>query len=205
MSYRFRFASANKEYIDTVRNMSYEELIEYTKKNNPKAYNDFEEEGEYLSIWNLFKQDEIFDMGDCPYAEDIINVSTNLFTNNDTNEYFTESDLQLCDKNAFLMAIEGMRLLVKANFDRMLTNPNLVQAYLKEKQDEWSNFTDIMNCNDIPEERKNKLNNTYRPYNLKEDNSEIVSSWRYEYAIFEMVRLFKTFDWENNYLLFYGW
>ena len=62
-----------------------------------------------------------------------------------------------------------------------------------------------MNCNDIPEERKNKLNNTYRPYNLKEDNSEIVSSWRYEYAIFEMVRLFKTFDWENNYLLFYGW
>jgi len=43
------------------------------------------------------------------------------------------------------------------------------------------------------------------PYNLDEDKDEIVSSWKYEYSVFELVRIFKTFDWENNKMVWYGW
>lgn len=30
-------------------------------------------------------------------------------------------------------------------------------------------------------------------------------SWLYEYGIFELVRVYKTFDWENNSLVLLGW
>jgi hypothetical protein len=43
------------------------------------------------------------------------------------------------------------------------------------------------------------------PYDLHNDTSEINSSWKYEYAIFELVRIYKTFDWKRNVLVYYGY
>lgn len=43
------------------------------------------------------------------------------------------------------------------------------------------------------------------PINLDEDSDCITHSWLYEYSIFELVRLYKTFDWENNDLVLMGW
>lgn len=46
-----------------------------------------------------------------------------------------------------------------------------------------------------------------RPYYLDEDNTdgEIVSSWKIEYAIFNLVYIYRTFDWKNDYLIYSGW
>jgi hypothetical protein len=42
------------------------------------------------------------------------------------------------------------------------------------------------------------------PYNLeKKDN--ITTSWKYEYSIFELVYIYKKFDWENDLLIYYGY
>lgn len=43
------------------------------------------------------------------------------------------------------------------------------------------------------------------PINLDESRERITDSWSYEYAIFELVRLYKIFDWENNDLVLVGW
>ena len=43
------------------------------------------------------------------------------------------------------------------------------------------------------------------PYELDDDKLTCCTSWKYEYSIFELVRLYKSFDWENNVLVFYGW
>lgn len=43
------------------------------------------------------------------------------------------------------------------------------------------------------------------PYNVDPSNSKIVSSWKYEYEIFELVRLYKTFDWKRNVMIYYGY
>ena len=50
-----------------------------------------------------------------------------------------------------------------------------------------------------------KLNEQTKPYNTDIEDEKIVNSWLYEYSIFELVRLFKKFDWENDVLLLYGW
>lgn len=42
------------------------------------------------------------------------------------------------------------------------------------------------------------------PYNLDEGD-EITTSWKYEYSIFELVRIYKTFDWKNNVMIYYGY
>lgn len=43
------------------------------------------------------------------------------------------------------------------------------------------------------------------PYKLKDGRDEITSSWKYEYGIFELVRIYKTFDWKKNVMIYYGY
>ena len=42
------------------------------------------------------------------------------------------------------------------------------------------------------------------PYSL-DPNRELVSSWKYEYAIFNLVLLYRTFDWKRNIMIYYGY
>ncbi len=42
------------------------------------------------------------------------------------------------------------------------------------------------------------------PYNLK-NGENITGSWKYEYAIFELVRIYKSFDWKRNVMIYYGY
>lgn len=40
---------------------------------------------------------------------------------------------------------------------------------------------------------------------LDETHESISDSWQYEHQIFELVRLYKSIDWETKTVLFYGW
>jgi len=41
-------------------------------------------------------------------------------------------------------------------------------------------------------------------YNIKKDQDKLVSSWEYQYEIFDLIRIYKTFDVENCHLLWLG-
>lgn len=43
------------------------------------------------------------------------------------------------------------------------------------------------------------------PYNMRKGNEKVISSFEYEYAIFELVRMYKLFDPEKDVLIFYGY
>jgi hypothetical protein len=43
------------------------------------------------------------------------------------------------------------------------------------------------------------------PYNLDENKDSLVSSWEYEHSIFDLVRIYKTFDWEKETMIWYGY
>jgi len=44
------------------------------------------------------------------------------------------------------------------------------------------------------------------PYDLRDTKrQEITTSWKFEYEIFELVRIYKTFDWKKNVMTYYGW
>lgn len=42
------------------------------------------------------------------------------------------------------------------------------------------------------------------PYNL-EHGEQITTSWKFEYGIFELVRIYKTFAWKKDVLVYYGY
>lgn len=42
------------------------------------------------------------------------------------------------------------------------------------------------------------------PYDL-ENGEEITTSWKYEYGIFELIRIYKSFDWKKNVMIYYGY
>lgn len=50
----------------------------------------------------------------------------------------------------------------------------------------------------VIEEVKTAHTGAYRPWIFD-------CVWDYEYAIFELVRLYKSFDWENDELVLVGW
>ena len=43
------------------------------------------------------------------------------------------------------------------------------------------------------------------PINFNQNDEKLTNSWRYEYSIWELVKLYKDFDFENNTMLFVGW
>jgi hypothetical protein len=42
-------------------------------------------------------------------------------------------------------------------------------------------------------------------YNIDKDNSKLVNSWEFQYEIFDLVRIYKTFDSENYELVYRGY
>ncbi len=60
-----------------------------------------------------------------------------------------------------------------------------IKQHLHEMANEWNNrFTNPIDTSSSP---------------------RITSSWKYEYSIFELVRLYKLFDWENDIAVIYGY
>ena len=43
------------------------------------------------------------------------------------------------------------------------------------------------------------------PINFNRNDEKLTNSWRYEYSIWELVKLYKSFDFEKNTMLFVGW
>lgn len=203
MSYRFRFAKAKKENVLPVRNMSYAELVDFYKKNKPEMYNDYEDEEDF-EPYEMFEQTEIYDFAQLPFISELLKTAEKLFTNQETDNMFEHYNLHLCSKETFLIAIELMRKMIVDNFKEMLELPyEQLQMKVRNKMEEWQLMSEVLNLGE--DEKYDNINEVHKPYNLKMDSDVIVQSWLYEYSIFELVRLYKAFDWENEVLLFYGW
>ena len=59
----------------------------------------------------------------------------------------------------------------------------------------------------IKEKARKWCSKFHDPYYLDQEKTdgEIVNSWSYEYAIFNLVYIYRTFDWENDYLIYSAW
>lgn len=127
-----------------------------------------------------------------------------LFTSDELKERYSDDAFALLTKDDFKAVIEAYRQKIVDWFQSLLnpdksqvTAPNLSQAErkhleweyeIKDKLDKWSGKYFWIS-----------------PIDLDESRERITGDWTYEYAIFELVRLYKIFDWENNELVLVGW
>jgi hypothetical protein len=78
--------------------------------------------------------------------------------------------------------------LIYNMYERLAKGKDDVQTFINGKAIEWCGKFSI-------------------PYYLDEETTdgEIVKSWKYEYSIFNLVYIYRTFDWENDYLIYSAW
>ena len=127
-----------------------------------------------------------------------------LFTSEELKKRYSEDGFALLTKDDFKAIIEDYRQKI-VNWFQSLLNPDKSQVTAtklskeERKHLEWEY------------EIRDKLNawsGKYfgiSPIDLDESRERITGDWSYEYAIFELVRVYKAFDWENNDLVLVGW
>lgn len=103
-----------------------------------------------------------------------------------------------CEAEFHIMTKEKLRDIIKdyhyknhKYFKDLYEGDDLEQIknYLRTKLREWGDSS------------------SRQPYWLDQKNTdgEIASSWLYEYAIFNLVYIYRTFDWKNDYLIYSAW
>lgn len=127
-----------------------------------------------------------------------------LFTSDDLKERYSDYGFALLTKDDFKAVIEAYRQKIvdwfkslieikdsskfTAEFTKEQYQFEMLKREVQDKIDSWSGkYFGIS------------------PIDLNDDKERITGDWSYEYAIFELVRVYKSFDWEKNELVLVGW
>lgn len=203
MGYRQYFYKLEKEKVNEIQDLTEESFTKWVKENKDVEY-DLDELGIY-PLYNL--GEEFFGFG--KYYENALEVQRlgePLFRDLNLQKQYEEEEPFIVGKDALLNVIEFQRKLIVKYYTRILnpTEEDLESIYYigKTSEDKMREHMESMlkewESNFLPE-------GVFMAYDLDEDTEEITKSWKYEYSIFELVRLYKYTDWDKYCLLFMGW
>jgi len=197
MGYRNYFCKISKKELEEIRKYrTVAELAEWGKATGRKVMNYGDENEFYLPVFNI--GETIYDFGkDVDWAHKL-QKNENIFSSNELKEaYAEEHDTFVCSQTDFLAVIDVYKEKIINYYEKLLAENKEAfhtsdigqkcKAHVRNQLYEWKNAFDSS------------------PVNTDLSVNTITGSWLYEYAIFELVRLYKTFDWENDALLFLGW
>ena len=209
MGYRNYFYLVEKSEVSKVRGMNYEELCDYAKQCGASydEYDEDEDERGFDFIDERFMNKKlIFEFGKL-YWDDTIEriheVGMPLFDDQDIQEIFNEP------YKPYITGKVGLETAIEIYKNKVV---EYLKSLVKVDADDTSSLLrqvqpDNLDLEAVCRAIRGKLAEwgRYPPYNLNEHTDKISSSWYYEYQIFELVRLYKTIDWDKYVLLFMGW
>lgn len=205
MGYRHYFYKVPKSEVDTVKSMNFNELLEYAKQHGVDCEDD----------WVPFSDDEfmnktcVFELGKLYWddtADRIYAAGKPLFEKPEVQDVF-------CDYDPFVVGKDGIKKAIEIYTEKVLDwfkslakpgcVPEKVDPLFRLKPDEL-NLEEV--CRAVSD-KISRWSNVFGliPYNMDEDHSYIINSWLYEYEVFELVRLYKTIDWDKYTILFFGY
>jgi hypothetical protein len=178
MGYRNKIGILDKSVHDEIKRMTYKKLIQ---KYNPQE--------DYVACYNITK--EIYEIGKY-WEHDFINEYTfPLFTRKDTNQKFNQ------DGEFYGITKEGFKKIIESYRE-------IIIKYYTKMRDEKFDFMDTMHGDPIKRYFKDKVNE-WEFGTFSFEGEELVHSWKYEYAIFELVRLYKAVEWDKQIVTITGW
>lgn len=193
MGYRNYLGSISKKEYRLIKNMSYDQLYDYmvTKEDNNC---DMFEDSKYVPVYQLCER--IFEFGKhCEFHSFLNGVP--FFKNKDTQKYYnSDHEVMIVEKDFLKNVIEHYTNKVKNYYKELLKDIDI-------------NNKDTFTQNNFYKlwEHINSFNSEWNylmPYNL-EKGDEVTKSWKFEYEIFELVRIYKHFNYKKNLLVYYGW
>lgn len=199
MGYRHYFYKVENELLDNIHHLTKDEFYKWGIE---IGLLDPDDDEPYVPLYKI--GEEFFGFG--KYYENASEIQQNgkpLFADKELSERYEEYEPFIVGKEAVLNAIEHQKGLIINMYEGMLlrtdserleedfderTKEKMYEQHLKSMYSEWKNGF-----------------NTVMAINLDESKPAITTSWKYEYSIFELVRLYKSTDWDKYSLLFMGW
>jgi len=186
MGYRNYLGVIPKKEYNKIKKMTKEELFSYKNEDIEDGY-----VGPYKIV------DQIYEYGKyCEFETD--NYFSKFFKNKELSNYMlADHDFYIVQKEFLEMTINNYNERIKKYYTKMLDGVEDMlenKAMTFEKQVELYDHIRSMSSEWLQ----------LTPYKL-DGRPSITTSWKYEYEIFELVRIYKTFDWKKNIMVYYGY
>ena len=214
MGYRANLYLIDNEYLEKLKKTS--------KKYLWKAL-DVEDDFLYRNdLLEHFGAKNLYDLGEPDYGNRLNKFKKRLLKSKYLHEkYNDQSEMMILEKEGFE---ELLKVIHEKNYKyykkqekTTKTIVNLVENILSSKNKTIKkkdieniikkDFKDDYDFYNSLNSLKNGINSMVwewekdaRPYSL--EGESLTSSWKYEYAIFELLRIYKSIDWENNTLIY---
>jgi len=199
--------------------MTSRELFDFY--NESKKIQNFEDGGYHIGPYDFTKQ--IYGLGEA-YFEPPKKTTLPFFKKEELKIKYEDYDFKVVKKEFLAYIIETYTKKIQAYYTDMMEpfykkiheESNFIESVKKDYGSSKDSYT--FDFSKITNEEQTALYKVIQhvrsfswewregmlPYDLEKGN-EVSTSWKYEYAIFELVRIYKTFDWKRNVMVFYGY
>ncbi len=226
MGYRTYVASMPKRDYNKIKSMTKDQLIEHYKIERL----DYEIEEGYIGMGVYDFGTALYEFGKYTDFEPPKGSLKTFFKNKELNKYYTDDhDFNIVTPEFLAYIIDSYKRRVEDYYNKMMT-PFFGKKVERYDRDNPTNFLNSVKVEYnypnnkynfdfslITQEEQNALWEMIdhvrimrmewalmKPYDLT-NGDEVTTSWKYEYAIFELVRIYKTFDWKKNVMIYYGY
>lgn len=175
------------------------DLTEFAKRHNYP----YDEDDGWLPLHKI--GEELYELG--KYSKigfELESERPSVFTSDELKEKYADYGFALLTKEDFKAVIEFYRQKIIEWLNSLLNIDDRI-CFSDELTKEQYQFENLK------QEVQDKIDSWSKKYwgicpiDLDEDKERITGDWSYEYAIFELVRVYKAFDWENDNLVLVGW
>jgi len=198
MGYRHKIAVISKEKYFQIKDMTLPELKELRAKESGA-----EIDGDgytHLSCYHL--STELYELGKYCDMEYLEKYSTRIFSDDEANDHFNDECVFI------IIGKDGLTAIIAAYHEKILTYFQGLRP-----QNVISDIDKLKGIKSIESHIQNKVKEWGEdcekfkvfPYNLSLKSDEVVSSWKYEYAIFELIRIYKSINWDNQIVTLNAW
>lgn len=163
-----------------------------------KDIKQFENENHY-ALYEIGK--DLFCTEDCEFNSDMHLYGDTLFKSIELRERFQDYDvIVLDDKIGLEQTIEWIRALMLKCMKELM---------MKNSPDRWDDRSQLDRMKDYIQCRiqcwESEFLLDFRPYILDTDKERLCRHELYDFIIWDLVRVYKNFDWQNNSIILMGW
>ena len=202
MGYRHYFYLADKKHCEAVKHLTPALFDAYCKMHFPNSIEDYGDGDVSIDFMDTLGQKKIFEFGKLYFddtAKRIYAKGIPLFDNAELRDYYSDYNPAIVGKEAIKEAIEIYRGKIMDYYKGMLKDGAVIKSPpfgIEIKRDDIKSVDKM--CSHIKDELRWW---TKGALNLDENKPRLTDSWLYE----QLVRLYKSIDWDKYCVLFYGW